>query len=194
MIETDTLLQRGNQQSVVEQAAGQADVVEALLAAQSFDDLADFLGANLLHGGGQAAALFVGELGGRAGQARLLPELGRKNEAPADSMTEIAGVETQRAGPGLAQHVAEDVAIQGLAAQPEPLRLVLVGVRNKAEEFGDLGKQPGQGVGITDIAHFAQSRTFANGDYAGFAVAVFVHGEDECSFRTVKGRRRWRRG
>src|SRR5579872_3672988 len=107
-----------------------------------FDDLTNLLGTHLLYAGGQCPLLLVGQFGWIFRQPCFLPELRRQYEAVTDAMIEIAVIQAQCAIGRLSQHVAEDLAVLRLSTQAEPLRLMLLRVRNKPKNFRDTRIKP----------------------------------------------------
>src|SRR5580704_11460176 len=186
MIEPNNLFERSHQQAVIEQSAAEANVVDTVLSPERINHFADLLRARLLHAGRKRPTLLVSEFVRIFRKPRLLPELRRQNEAVTHPVIQIAVIQTHGSIAGLAQHVAEHFAICGFTSKAQPLRLVLLRMRNETEELGDSGVQPRQRVRVADVAQLAEPRPIADRDHAGSPVSIFVHGNDQGAFKRRK--------
>src|ERR1700720_78450 len=78
-----------------------------------------------------------------------------------------------------AKHPREEIRKNGLTGRAEPLRLMLVSVRMKPDQFRNLGVKPGERVRKCNAGKFADVSAFTRARETAAAIAPLVESDDQ---------------
>ena len=76
------------------------------------------------------------------------------------------------------EHTGKEMSISGLTSRAEPLRLMLVAVRLKSDQFRNLSVKPGERVRKWNAGKFADVSVFTRPGKAAAAIAPLVESDD----------------
>src|SRR5581483_4259577 len=114
--------------------------------------------------GGKRAPLIVAQVGIAVLNANFVVELVGERQTASEAAIEIIKVQPRHVIAGMPQHANKYVFIDWFAFKAQPLRLVLIVVRNEAKQRGHLRINPRNGMREGNRAKRPKTGPFAQGD------------------------------
>src|SRR5580704_3803573 len=141
---SQSLLQIGNQKRVLEHAATQTNILDALLLAQALQPVANQFGTCLLQTRRQHLLLVLADFTGIGGKSKLPKEFSRERKSAGQTPRKETEINSWKRSIRTAEHLEKNIFKIRTALQAQPLGLVFLFTRNETNKISDQGIDPGQ--------------------------------------------------